>query len=107
MNDPDAYDEVAKIKSAVDLRVLCLCQRYVDYGNIITATQSEIASQLGLHQQNVSASMKRLESMGFVRKMGKRGTVNKWALSPRLLFMGKPRDHKVAILKYDAGEDWA
>lgn len=54
--------------SALDFKVLLTVCKYVNYGNVISLTQQNIADDLGIKQSQVSKSFKKLENAGVFYK---------------------------------------
>lgn len=70
--------------SLSDFYVLLQVIEYVSYGNVISLTQQNIAEDLGIKQQQVSRSFKKLKDAGIFIE-GKRGSL---FLNPQYLVKG-------------------
>ena len=60
----DAAAVLKQVKNLEDFRVLMALLEQLDYENLITTNQAEIARELDMQRQNVQRSIKRLMALG-------------------------------------------
>lgn len=94
MNSQEALEELAEDKDLTGeaLRIFLLLSARLDFENWIQISQKEIAEKLGLKKQNVSRSMKMLESKGIVLRATSTGKTNAYRLNPHYGWKGKVKN---------------
>lgn len=94
MNSQEALEELAEDKELTGetLRIFLLLSARLDFENWIQISQKEIAEKLGMKKQNVSRSMKILESKSIILKIEASGRSNAYRLNPHYGWKGKVRN---------------
>ena len=96
----DALDVLAQFKRVEDFRVLMLLLKHLDYENLITANQAEIARELDMKRSNVNSAVKRLISVGAILEGPKVGTSRTYRLNPHFGWKGSAKNHVVELDKH-------
>lgn len=82
-----------------DFVVLYSLIRFADCKNVVCATQSHVASHLGIQPSNVSRSVRHLVALGLVIRREANG-VKSLHISPELAWKGSARSHAAALDEY-------
>ena len=80
--------------SGTDLRVFLVIIGNVGYDNIINISQSELTEQSNISQQNISKSIQKLISKGYLQVIDKIGRRNIYMLNPNVAFRSKAENLK-------------
>ncbi|MDJ0732446.1 MAG: replication/maintenance protein RepL [Crocosphaera sp.] len=80
--------------SGTDLRVFLIIIGNVGYDNILNIAQSELANQSGICQQDISKSIKKLVSKGYLQVVDKIGRRNVYMLNPNVVFKSRAKNLK-------------
>ena len=80
--------------SGTDLRVFLVIIANIGYDNIINISQSELADQSNISQQNISKSIQKLISKGYLQVIEKIGRRNIYMLNPNIAFRSKAENLK-------------
>lgn len=80
-----------------DLRVLMLCISEMEYENILNKSQAELAEKLGIKQQHVAKSIKKLIDGNLLQVIGKIGRQNVYRVSPLFAFKSRAKNLKGLI----------
>ena len=80
--------------SGTDLRVFLVIIGNVGYDNIINISQSELAAQSNICQQDISKAIKKLISKGYLQVIDKIGRRNIYMLNPNIAFRSKAENLK-------------
>lgn len=83
-----------------DFRVLMACISEMDYENFLRKSQKELAEILGIKQQDVAKSIKKLIEKDHIRIVDKVGRQNIYKLSPYLVLKSRASHLSMII------EDW-
>ena len=76
-----------------DFRVLMALLEQLDYENLITTNQAEIARELDMQRQNVQRSIKRLMALGVLLEGPKIGISRSYRLNPEFGWRGSGKNH--------------
>ena len=90
-------EELLKVVQDKDIkldshRVLGLILAMMEYENLLTLTQDEIAALLGMKRPNVSRAVKQLVEKGYLEIRGKVGRQNAYAVNPYLAFKTRAKN---------------
>ncbi len=85
---------IDKDLSGNDLRVFLIIIANLDYDNIINISQSQLAEQSGISQQNISKSITKLIFKGYLQIIGKIGRRNIYMLNPNVVFKSRAKNLK-------------
>jgi len=80
-----------------DFRVLMALLEQLDYENLITANQSDIARDLGMDKAQVNRAIKRLVELGAILQGPRVGVSRSYRLNPRFGWKGSARNHVIAL----------
>jgi hypothetical protein len=86
-----------------DVRVLLFITSIIDYENFLNVTQRELSEAMGIVQQEISKSIKKLIKGGYLKIIGTVGRQNIYRLDPHFAF--KSRAKNLANLRRDWDED--
>ena len=87
----DAAAVLKQVKNLEDFRVLMALLEQLDYENLITTNQAEIARELDMQRQNVQRSIKRLMALGVLLEGPKIGISRSYRLNPEFGWRGSGR----------------
>ena len=87
----DAAAVLKQVKNLEDFRVLMALLEQLDYENLITTNQAEIARELDMQRQNVQRSIKRLMALGVLLEGPKIGISRSYRLNPEFGWRGAAR----------------
>lgn len=93
----DALDVLEQFTRIEDFRVLMALLKRLDYENLITTNQAEIARDLSMHRSSVNQAIKRLIAVGAVIEGQKVGTSRTYRLNPSFGWKGSAKNHVVAL----------
>lgn len=93
----DALGVLKQFTRLEDCRVLFALLERLDYENLITANQAEIARDLGMKRSSVNQAIKRLVDAGAVIEGPKVGISRTYRLNPNFGWKGSARGHVVAL----------
>ncbi len=85
---------IDKDLSGNDLRVFLIMIANVGYENIINISQGELTKQSGISQQNISKSITKLVSKGYLQIIDKIGRRNVYMLNPSVAFKSRASNLK-------------
>lgn len=80
-----------------DFRVLLVCLSEMEFENFLNRTQSELAEILGIRQQAVARSIKKLMSKGYIKIVGHRGRQNIYQINPYIAFKSRAKNLEVML----------
>ena len=80
--------------SGTDLRVFLVIIGNVGYDNILNISQSELANQSDICQQDISKSIKKFVSKGYLQIIDKIGRRNIYMLNPNVAFRSRAKNLK-------------
>lgn len=86
-----------------DMRVLLYIAGIIDYENVLKVSQSELAEGLGIVQQEVSKSIKKLIKGDYLRIIDKIGRQNIYQLSPYFAFKSRAKNYVTLCRLWDEG----
>ena len=89
----DAAAVLKQVKNLEDFRVLMALLEQLDYENLITTNQAEIARELDMQRQNVQRSIKRLMALGVLLEGPKIGISRSYRLNPEFGWRGSGKNH--------------
>ena len=78
-------------------RVFIYLNARLDFDNLISVPQKEIAAALKMRQSNVSRAIKKLEELGVIIRGPKVGKISAWRLNPNAGWKGKVKDLRPAL----------
>lgn len=93
----DALDILEQFTRIEDFRVLMALLKRLDYENLITTNQAEIARDLNMHRSSVNQAIKRLIAVGAVIEGQKVGTSRTYRLNPNFGWKGSAKNHNAAL----------
>ena len=76
-----------------DVRVLLFIASIIDYENILNVTQKELSEGLGIVQQEISKSIKKLIKGGYLKIIGTVGRQNIYRLDPHFAFKSRAKNY--------------
>jgi predicted transcriptional regulator len=82
-----------------DFKVLFKIFKKLDFENYILLNQAEIASEMGMHRQNVQRAIKNLIALGVIVEGPKFKQNRTYQLNPQLVWKGSGENHKKALKK--------
>lgn len=82
---------------AQDWQVFAVVVAKLDFENYLLLSQAEIGDELGMKAPNVSASIKRLESLGVLLRGPKAGRSSTFRLNPSFGWKGSATNHQKAL----------
>lgn len=80
--------------SGTDFRVLLAIIGNLGYENIVNISQQELQKQLSITQANISKSIKKLISKGYLQIVDTIGRRNIYMLNPSVAFKSRAKNHK-------------
>ena len=80
-----------------DFRVLMALLERLDYENLITTNQSDIARDLGMDSAQVNRAIKRLVQLGAILQGPRVGVSRSYRLNPRFGWRGSANGHVIAL----------
>ena len=92
----DAAAVLKQVKNLEDFRVLMALLEQLDYENLITTNQAEIARELDMQRQNVQRSIKRLMALGVLLEGPKIGISRSYRLNPEFGWRERQEPHRHA-----------
>ena len=96
----DALDALMQFTRLEDFRVLMALLKRLDFENLITANQAEIARDLNLDPAQVNRALKRLQEVGAIFQGPKVGTSRTYRLNPQFGWKGSAKGHVKALEDY-------
>ena len=93
----DAASVLKQVKRVEDFRVLMALLEQLDYENLITTNQAEIARDLEMDRAQVNRAIKRLIEAGAVFEGPKVGISKTYRLNPEFGWRGSGRNHIAAL----------
>lgn len=87
-----------------DLRVMMLCLAEMEYENFLNKPQRELAETLGIKQQDVAKSVKRLTEKDYLRVVGHQGRQNIYQISPYVAFKSRAKNLETLIQAWEDGK---
>ncbi len=85
---------VDKDLSGTDLRVLLAIIGNLGYDNLINISQKELEKQLNISQADISKSIKKLISKGYLQIVDKIGRRNIYMINPNVIFRSRAKNLK-------------
>ena len=101
----DAASVLKQVKRVEDFRVLMALLEQLDYENLITTNQAEIARDLEMDRAQVNRAIKRLIEAGAVFEGPKVGISKTYRLNPEFGWRGSGRNH-IAALDVERRSGW-
>lgn len=89
-----ALKQVTRVE---DFRVLMALLERLDFENLITANQADIARELEMDRSQVNRAIKRLVEMGALLEGPRVGISRSYRLSPHFGWKGSARNHVIAL----------
>ncbi len=80
--------------SGNDLRVFLVIIGNLGYNNTVNISQNELASQSNIRQQDISQSIKKLISKGYLQVVDKIGRRNIYMVNPNVVFRSRAKNLK-------------
>lgn len=80
-----------------DFRVLMALLEKLDYENLITANQSDIARDLGMDSAQVNRAIKRLVGLGVILQGPRVGVSRSYRLNPHFGWRGSAKGHVIML----------
>ncbi|MGF1487031.1 MAG: MarR family transcriptional regulator [Prochloraceae cyanobacterium] len=80
--------------SGNELRVFLAIIGNLGYNNIINISQNELANQSNIRQQDISQSIKKLISKGYLQVVDKIGRRNIYMVNPNVVFKSRAKNFK-------------
>jgi DNA-binding transcriptional ArsR family regulator len=96
----DALRVLKQFSRLEDCRVLFALLEKLDYENLITANQAEIARDLGMKRSSVNQTIKRLIAAGAILEGPKVGVSRTYRLNPSFGWKGTAKNHVVELNKH-------
>lgn len=93
----DATAILKQFTRVEDFRVFFALLEMLDYENLITANQAEIARDLGMKRSSVNQAIKRLIIAGAILQGPKVGTSRTYRLNPNFGWKGTAKNHVIAL----------
>jgi DNA-binding MarR family transcriptional regulator len=87
-----------------DLRVMMICLAEMEYENFLNKTQRELAEVLGIKQQDVAKSIKKLVEKDYLRIVGHQGRQNLYQISPHIVLKSRAKNLEVLIEAWEDGK---
>jgi hypothetical protein len=78
-------------------RVFIYLNAILDFDNVISVPQKDIAKALKMQRLNVARAIKKLEELGVILRGAKVGRVSAWRLNPNAGWKGKVKDLRPAL----------
>lgn len=88
---------VDKDLTGEDFRVLLVCLSEMEFENFLNKTQSELAEILGIKQQAIARSLKKLMTKGYIKIVGHRGRQNIYQINPNVAFKSRAKNLDVML----------
>jgi DNA-binding Lrp family transcriptional regulator len=95
-----ALDALMQFTRVEDFRVLMALLKRLDFENLITANQSDIARELSMERAQVNRAIKRLQEAGAIIQGPKVGINCSYQLNPQFGWKGSAKGHLQALDKY-------
>ena len=92
---------VDKQLTLTDKNVLLFLISVMEYENLINLTQRELSEGLGIVQQEVSKSIKKLIEGGYLKIVDKNGRQNIYQLNPHLAFKSRAKNYNLLCTIWD------
>ena len=109
--DKNVYGPDATL-TLIDLKVLLHIETLINYGNVMSFTQSIVSEKVRIDRTNISKSFRKLAKTGYILSFEPKpgdqeytGDKRKrhYIINPSIIWKGKPKDRKIAISKYRPG----
>ena len=84
-----------------DKNVLLFLISIMEYENLLNVTQRELSEGLGIVQQEVSKSIKKLIKGGYLRIVDKNGRQNVYQLNPHIGFKSRAKNYNLLCTIWD------
>ena len=78
-------------------RVFIYLNARLDFDNVISVPQKDIAKALHMQRPNVARAIKKLEELGILIREKKVGRISAWRLNPNAGWKGKVKDLRPAL----------
>ena len=85
---------IDKELTGTDLRVFLAVVGHLDYENFLNMSQQALADVIGIKQQDVSKSLKKLVNKGYMEITGQIGRQNIYQVDPHLVHRGRAKSYK-------------
>ena len=92
---------VDKQLTLTDKNVLLFLISVMEYENLLNLTQRELSEGLGIVQQEVSKSIKKLIEGGYLKIVDKNGRQNIYQLNPHLAFKSRAKNYNLLCTIWD------
>lgn len=91
---------------AKDKEVFLYLLGIMDYENFIDISQKDLAEGIGMQQQNISRSIKKLVKFDYLRVIGKAGRQNIYKVNPAIALKGRGKNYAGMLQDWNyEGED--
>jgi DNA-binding MarR family transcriptional regulator len=87
-----------------DKDVFWCCVAEMEYENFLNKPQRELAEALGIKQQVVARSIKKLVEKDYLRIVGHQGRQNLYQISPHLVLKSRAKNLEVLIEAWEDGK---
>ena len=87
--------------NGTDIRVLLFILSIMEYENLLNTTQKALSEGLGIVQQEVSKSIKKLIEGGYLKIVDKNGRQNIYQLNPHLAFKSRAKNYRLLCSIWD------
>lgn len=92
---------VDKDLNGTDTRVLLFLISIMEYENLLNVTQRELSEGLGIVQQEISKSIKKLIKADYLRIVDKNGRQNIYQLNPHIGFKSRAKNYNLLCELWD------
>lgn len=93
----EAARALKQVRRVEDFRVLMALLEHLDYENLITTNQAEIARELEMDRAQVNRALKRLIEAGAIFDGPKTGISKSYRLNPEFGWRGSGKNHIAAL----------
>ena len=87
--------------NGTDTRVLLFLISIMEYENLLNVTQRELSEGLGIVQQEISKSIKKLIKADYLRIVDKNGRQNIYQLNPHIGFKSRAKNYNLLCSIWD------
>ena len=92
---------IDKELTGTDLRVFLAVVGHLNYENFLNMSQQALADVIGIKQQDVSKSLKKLVNKGYMEITGQIGRQNIYRVDPHLVHRGRAKSYKRLCESWD------
>jgi hypothetical protein len=87
--------------NSTDIRLLLFISSIIDYENILNVSQRELSESLGIVQQEISKSIRKLVKGGYLKIIGTVGRQNIYRLDPHFAFKSRAKNYSILCQEWD------